>query len=224
MHNTKSQMEIFGLAVVVVLILLAATFVVKFMINQKPADQRKNFVDSELASNMLNSFLKTTASECSKLSMTELLQYCAQGIQFTCADPEESDSCKYVDSAARKIFAETLDRWKYNYEFFACADFDSKTLQCIDSSSKIIGIGKPCPAQKKSKIYHDRTKELKKSSDSNDKTQCSGSYANALTYLNSISSASPDSIDENVNAIDSNYNSLKDENKKLEAFSCSLIY
>ena len=73
-------------------------------------------------------------------------------------------------------------------------------------------------------IYHDRTNELKQLSDSNGKTQCSGSYANALTFLNSISSASPESVDDNVNAIDLNYNLLKDENKKLEAFSCPLIY
>lgn len=146
-------MEILGLAIVVVLILLSAVFVAKFMISKKPSEQRKNFVESELASNMLNTFLRTTSNDCSGLSMTELLQYCAQGIQFTCGDAGSSDSCVYANSTARKIFGETLDKWKYNYEFFACTDFDPKTLQCIASSSKIMNLGKPCTAQKKSKIF-----------------------------------------------------------------------
>lgn len=74
------------------------------------------------------------------------------------------------------------------------------------------------------KIYHGRTSELKKESDSESKTQCSDSYSNALAYLNIIYSAPPDSIDENINAIDSNYKSLEDESKKLELRSCPLVY
>lgn len=144
-------MEILGLGIVIVLILLAATFVLKVMITQKPAEQRKNFVESELASNMLNTFLKTAAEDCSKLSMTELLQYCAQGTTFTCN--AGADSCPYVQSAASKIFKETLDKWKYNYEFFACTNFDPQTLKCTGSGSKIINLGSPCTAQKKSKIF-----------------------------------------------------------------------
>ena len=71
-------MEILGLAIVVVLILVATTFVVRFLVLKTPTDYRKGFVSSELASNMLNTFLRTAAPKCSQLSMTELLQDCAQ--------------------------------------------------------------------------------------------------------------------------------------------------
>jgi len=76
--STEAQMEILGLAIVVVLILVATTFVVRFLVLRTPVDYRKGFVSSELASNMLNTFLKTAAKDCSQLTMTELLQDCVR--------------------------------------------------------------------------------------------------------------------------------------------------
>ena len=134
-------MEILGLAIVVVLILVATIFVVRFLVLKTPVDYRKGFVRSELASNMLNTFLKTAAKDCSQLTMTELLQDCAQSNSIMCDDGQ--DSCKFVDTAARKIFAGTLDKWNMNYEFLAYTD----------ANSPLIKIGKPCKAEKRSKLF-----------------------------------------------------------------------
>ena len=141
MLNKKSQMEILGLAIVVVLILIATIFVVRFLVLRTPTEYRKGFVSSELASNMLNTFLKTAAKDCSQLTMTELLQDCAQGRSIACDNGQ--NSCKFVESVAKKIFEATLEKWNTNYEFLAYTDINSP----------LIKLGKPCRAEKRSKLF-----------------------------------------------------------------------
>ena len=134
-------MEILGLAIVVVLILVATIFVVRFFVLKTPTEYRKGFVSSELASNMLNTLLKTAAKDCSLLTMTELLQDCAQARSIICGNAE--DSCRHAESVTKGIFAQTFDKWNINYEFLAYTDI----------SSPLIRVGKPCKADKRSKLF-----------------------------------------------------------------------
>lgn len=134
-------MEILGLAIVVVLILIATIFVVRFLALQTPTNYRKGFVSSELASNMLNTFLKTAAKDCSQLTMTELLQDCAQARSISCGNGQES--CRFVESTAKKIFENTFDKWNMQYEFLAYTDINSP----------LIRLGKACKAEKRSKLF-----------------------------------------------------------------------
>ncbi len=134
-------MEILGLAIVVVLILVATIFIVRFLVLKTPIEYRKGFVSSELASNMLNTFLKTAAKDCSQLTMTELLQDCAQGKSIICSTGE--NSCKFVESTAKEIFEDTINKWNMNYEFLAYTD----------SNSPLVKIGNTCKAEKRSKLF-----------------------------------------------------------------------
>lgn len=143
--NKKSQMEILGLAIVVVIILLAMFYVFKFISFQKPSQTRNDFVSLELASDTVNAFLKTTSRDCSQLSMTELLQDCAEGTGFRCDDPASSDSCKYMQSTADEIFGKTLRAWKIKYMFTAYYSYDK---------SKVLAkSGEACPGEKILTIY-----------------------------------------------------------------------
>ncbi|MBI2541142.1 hypothetical protein HYV80_00330 [Candidatus Woesearchaeota archaeon] len=137
----KAQMEILGLAIVVVLILVATIFVVRFMVIKSPTEYRKGFISAELASNMLSTFLKTASKDCSYLTMTELLQDCAQTRSIICDNG--LDSCKYAESTASKIFDGTFDKWNMKYEFLAYTD----------ASQPLIKIGKACTAEKRSKLF-----------------------------------------------------------------------
>ena len=134
-------MEILGLAIVIVLILVATIFVVRFLVLKSPTEYRKGFVSSELASNMLNTLLKTAAKECSQLTITELLQDCAQAKSITCDNGQ--DSCEFVESTANTIFDKTFKSWNMQYEFLAYTDI----------KSPLIKLGKTCRAEKRSKIF-----------------------------------------------------------------------
>ena len=109
----KSQMEILGLAIVIVLVLLAMTFTIGFFKQSK--NSRQGYVSSEIASNMINTFLKTNAPGCSRLSMTELIQDCFQSEGLTCDNGQTS--CEFVDSKASEIMRGTLDEWHVKYQF-----------------------------------------------------------------------------------------------------------
>ncbi len=140
----KGQMEVLGLAIVVVILFLAAIFVVRFVVLKNPADYRKDFISSEIASSTISTFLKTTAKECSQLTMTELLQDCAQGNGLICNNGQ--DSCRFVNSTASAIFDKTLNKWKLNYQFLAY----------VNVNSLLIKIGKSCKEQnlgQESKIF-----------------------------------------------------------------------
>jgi len=145
----KSQTEIMGLAIIIILIIIGTTFVIRFIMSKEPADYKKDFTHSELAINMINTFLETTSASCKKLSMTELLQDCGQNpddpsIKCTASD---TGSCSYVEQEAEKIFKETLEKWGTDYVFKVFLD---------DEDSPIIFLPKPvkeCPDNKKSKLF-----------------------------------------------------------------------
>ena len=139
----KAQTEIIGLVIVIILVILGATFFIRYMMYKEPMEYKKEFTQAELASNMLNTFLETT-SDCNGITytMSELLQNCGQGGGIVCGG--NPDSCEYVKDAAEKIFEKTLDLWSpNNYEFKVFFDEDSPKIY----------LGNPCAGNRKSKTF-----------------------------------------------------------------------
>ena len=112
---------------------------IRNIVLKKPADYRNPFVTSELATNMLGTLLKTS-TECSKLTITELLQDCSRGSSITCFNGQ--DSCMFAEATANDIFSKTFDKWKIKYEFTASTE-----------TGQMIHLGEKCKADKKSKLY-----------------------------------------------------------------------
>lgn len=141
MSNKKSQMEIMGLAIVIILVIIGMLFVVRFVMVRKPAEFKAEFTQTQLASNMLNTFLKSKTRDCYGMSITELLQDCAQSQSVYCENGQLS--CAYVADTAGYIFGETLEKWNLKYQF----------LVYFQSESSIINSGEECVGDKKSKIF-----------------------------------------------------------------------
>jgi len=135
----KAQTEIFGLLIVFILLLIGATFVVKFITSEEPTSYKKEFINTELGSNMINTFLGTT-NDCDDNSTADLLRYCAQDEIIGCSG---QDSCDYVASIAKSIFTDTLERWNVKYEF--------KIF--ISEDDPLIILGKSCLLDKKSNLF-----------------------------------------------------------------------
>jgi|TARA_Y100000294_G_C8533947_1_gene328210 hypothetical protein len=134
----KAQIEIAGLIIVIILATIGVIFTINFINEEKPADYKKEITQTGIASNMLNTFLRTT-STCKELSMTELLQDCSQSKTIAC---DEQDSCAYAEQEAKKIFGRTLEKWNIGYEFKAF----------FEEENPILILGKRC-ADKKSKLF-----------------------------------------------------------------------
>lgn len=133
-----AQIEIMGLAMVMILIIVSMAFATKFLV-EEPIGYKKQFAHAEMASNTVNAFLGTT-SDCNGLSMAELLQDCSKDKSIIC---DGEDSCNYASAIAQQIFMETLEKWNVGYAFKV---FNGKNAQ-------IIVLGKNCPLDKKSKLF-----------------------------------------------------------------------
>ena len=119
MKTKKSQMEIMGLAMIIILISLAMLFVVSILL--KPSsDIKKTFTHKELASNTVNTLLPTTTGCKDGLSVSDLLIDCAESGVICCSSNEQGDciknSCDYAEEVIGEILTNTLDVWKKEYE------------------------------------------------------------------------------------------------------------
>jgi len=105
----KSQMEIMGLAVIIILLALGMLFVVRFLILEEPNQIKKSFTQTELASNLVNSMLKTS-SGCLGMTVNELLEDCAVSqVPQICESGD--NTCKFVNFSLNLIFYETLVKY-----------------------------------------------------------------------------------------------------------------
>lgn len=118
----KSQMEIMGLAIIVILITLGILFVVQFVVLKEPSDIKKTFTRSQMAANMLNSILKTNSKDCYDATISQLLKDCADYYQnpsgLTVCD-NTMNSCEYVNSTTKYIFTQTFEEWGNQTFYFS---------------------------------------------------------------------------------------------------------
>jgi type II secretory pathway pseudopilin PulG len=112
----KSQMEIMGLAIVVVLLVLGMLFAVKFILFPQQTSYRPEYTNTQLAANMINTILNTDTN-CSGISIGELLIDASKDTYvLNCGS---LSSQQFVNSTISNILTQTLKVWKKDYFFMA---------------------------------------------------------------------------------------------------------
>ena len=147
-NSKKSQMEIMGLVIIIILVSLAMLFVIQFVLLKETTSIKKTYTHTQLAANTLNAITKTTAESCKSQDLTQLLQDCAayqqQGGLITC-DDGVTKSCDYVDASIQEILSKTLDKWNKAYNLTAdLAELEFSSGYCAgERQTKIYPIPVP---------------------------------------------------------------------------------
>lgn len=113
-NNKRSQMEIMGLVIIVILVAIGMLFAIQFLM-KKPAGQETAAVkESTMAANFLNTML-STSTDCFNRNIRELLQDCAlTGGATNCFG---QSSCEYAGDQIKLMLDNTLIKWNKDYYF-----------------------------------------------------------------------------------------------------------
>jgi len=113
--QTRSQVEIMGLIVIVILVAVALIFVLQFTITRS-APSIKTYSQAELAENMLTA-LRYTTTDCNSLTISELFRKCVEDESGYC--PNGDDYCEFVNRTVNYLFQETFEKWNRPYRLEA---------------------------------------------------------------------------------------------------------
>ena len=110
----RAQMEIMGLAIIIILVSLGMLFAVQWMLKKPGVTLAEAEKDATIATNFLNTVLSTT-TDCYDRSVRALLQDCAlTGGRLNCFG---IGSCEYAKREITTMFEGSLDKWQKKYYF-----------------------------------------------------------------------------------------------------------
>jgi hypothetical protein len=132
--NKKAQMEILGLAIIVVLIMFGVLFALRFVLNQDDSNLLDSFKESELATSMLTTMMSTTSS-CNQATVKTLIQDCGRPVpSLQCGN---RNSCEEAEFILNDMLTGTLGKWNRNYYFTINDNQDTTRIE----------LGEPCSGQ-----------------------------------------------------------------------------
>lgn len=124
MRYKKSQMEIMGLAVVVVLIVLGLLFAVKFILFKPEESVRKDYTNTQLSANILNTILNTN-TPCNGISIEDLLKDASKSSPNIICSAMSSEV--YLENEINKLLVNTLTMG-LNKEYYFRASVPGKVV------------------------------------------------------------------------------------------------
>jgi hypothetical protein len=108
----KSQTEILGVMVIVIIIVIAGIFMLA-MSNKKKELPSSSYIDPELAQSFLNALLDTKTKK--SLTVSKIISACYENTHHFCGQTTTSDCCSYAESVIRNALSATLGEWGKSY-------------------------------------------------------------------------------------------------------------
>lgn len=120
--GVKSQSELLGLAIVVLLIAVGLLFVIGFVVLDTPTNSRSAYINKQLATNLNDALLETTTT-CRNLNVRELYLVCMDNNRDICPlvnsslNPNSVSACDYLNGFIENRLGDTLDKWGTYYQY-----------------------------------------------------------------------------------------------------------
>jgi hypothetical protein len=115
----KAQMEILGLAVIVVLVLLGMFFLTKFTLFEQPQSQTQSVQRSQIATNFVSTLLNSKANCSNSATFIDLIDDLEEPTysSLECGGMTSDGLVNYFNETVSSILNQTLGKWGYLYEF-----------------------------------------------------------------------------------------------------------
>lgn len=111
-NNKNAQMEIVGLAFIVILVSLVLLFALQYSFKETPKTVQKT-KEKIIAENFISAMLKTN-TQCHERKMGELIQDCALVRTINC---DGKTTCEYAKTTIGQLLQNTLKKWNKQYRF-----------------------------------------------------------------------------------------------------------
>jgi hypothetical protein len=120
--SKKSQFEVIGLLVIVILVLLGVIYVVQFVVLKPVSNIRQTQTESQFAAGFLNAFLETTTESCHNQQVKSLVHDCVSNPELVRIQCNKRgtliDSCRYLNYTAFRILNQTLIKRNRAFKFY----------------------------------------------------------------------------------------------------------
>jgi len=115
--SKKSQTEVVGLMIIVVMITMILLFSVRFLFNNK--DTNKPLEEQNLAQSFVDAMLKTSSKCSESISIKEVLIGCVKSYSGYNTPKCENgqDKCSFAKKELKQLLDTTFNKWQTTYEF-----------------------------------------------------------------------------------------------------------
>ena len=140
MKDKKAQMEIMGMMIIVIILVIAALFYVKFVVLQ-PKKEGASTLVQEQAYNLMNAVLNVKVCD-NNVSVRDAIKACKEG-GYLCG---EDSACIYIGEEIKTIVSMSMPKDYADYEFIAGKPVSSGCEQpFLDVKSKECKYGVTSP-------------------------------------------------------------------------------
>jgi hypothetical protein len=112
----KGQIEMFGLAVIVILISLGFFIFVSFKSQQKPDNPQKEFTNDKMANDFVLSILDVSVKDCEEYSVKDLIIDCSRDHRLRC---NGQNSCIAVNESVNIMLNQTFMTRAMKFRFYS---------------------------------------------------------------------------------------------------------
>jgi hypothetical protein len=134
----RGQLEVFGLAVIVIILTIGFFIMVSFKIREKPSEYQKKYIYEQMPSNFVNSIISVSVDNCNGQSVKQLFIDCASTHSIYCSNGGLSTtSCGELENIIGIILNRTLVMENYRFNFYTkglARDINISNLNCQISS------------------------------------------------------------------------------------------
>ncbi len=133
--NKKSQTEIIGVVLIVVILVVGGLFMISLRMNKKPTNTQ-SITDPKLAHSFLNVLMNTKTEK--NIKVFDVIKDCYSNKNDLCGSTTTSDCCKYAEEVMKNALEATLGNWSRNYRLTVRRG-DEKRINDIPENSVCAG-------------------------------------------------------------------------------------